>query len=938
MISKQSASPLQLALFSFTYFALGALGLTLALAPGYSSPVFPAAGLGLVLALRYGAAGGAAVFLGSFALNLLIAPNGSLPFIQELAVAAQIATGAALQALLGALLVRLVLPKGWTYLDNEKAIFQFLGLGGVLACLVSASTGTLALSLFGVLAPEQISFTWWTWYVGDTLGVFVVAPFCLLLLKDNRQTDWQRLRFVGLPVVIVLLFSGAAYVATAKWQESKLRQTITSEGEHVQRQLNARVIAHEEMLASLARLIEVNPGITPEQFDYFTLLTLADQTDVFALSFNPLLRDASRVEFESAMQKQLSDPNFQVRERDAQKNLQAAQPRTFYVPVAMISPMAGNRPALGFDIYSEPVRKRAIENSVVTRKRAVTEPIRLVQEQQERMGVLLLQPIFEQNSRQTHPPVIGFAVGVIKVDEMVEIALGSRLANRFQLRIVDAQAQDDPSRDFVGAFNMPVQGALATGYEWQSVLRLADRDWNVQLIPTRAFLEAQRPLSVWLVGVVGLLFIAVLQVMLMVFSGRAELVRRKVKEQTYFIEEQKLQLKVAIDAAQAASAAKSRFLATMSHELRTPLNGMLGVGRIIQLEATDEKVREQAEVLLNSGEMLLSLLNDTLDLAKVEAGKLALHTAAFSPHDTLAQLQKLYQAQTMHKNLVLKTECTLPAGVRLVGDPGRIKQAVSNLVSNALKFTDQGEVLVRLSAKVNYQLGSQQRVKVLLEVIDTGCGIPADKLQHLFVPFSQLDDSYKRRHGGTGLGLSIVKSLAELMGGTVGVESTPGKGSTFWFTADLEVLPAPAELQVPQPEKAAGMGDSLPLFDGRVLVVEDDVTNQMVIKALLSKLGVQCVLARDGQAAMDILATNPDLDLVLMDLHMPKMDGFETTAAIRAGQQMGRIKQLPVVALSASVFPEEKQRCIDFGMAGFLAKPIHLEQLAELLARFLERK
>jgi signal transduction histidine kinase/integral membrane sensor domain MASE1 len=914
------------------YFILGALGLSLAISPGYSSPIFPAAGLALALSIRFGRHGVMAVFIGSFALNYSQSLLNARGFADAAVISALIASGSALQCTIGAALVRRFLKPGWEYLDNEKSIFHLLLVGGVVACLCSATVGVGSMYLLSIIDFDEVFFSWWTWYAGDALGVFLATPLFLLLFQTEDQRDWLRFRSVVFPLGFAVLLAGAVFYAASRWESTALNNRVAEEGENIQRLLESRVTAHQEMLSSLNRLIEVNPEINREQFDQFTKLTLAEQNDVSALSFNPLVFQQNRTEFESLMAAVLDDPAFVIRERNTLGDLVPASDAPLHVPVIYISPQPENQQAVGYDIYSDPSRKQAIDRSLENLNGTVTAPVQLIQDNQNRTGVLLMQPIFNREG-QNNPDqrVQGFAVAVIKVDDMIRIALREKLNDSMALRLKDADAAKDQSL-FYQTSNW-ARSKLTNQYAWRNTIAVADRTWQLEMIPTVSYLKEHRPVFAWVVGALSMFFAALLQVMLMAVSGRTELVKRKVREQTRFIQEQKQKLEITSAQANAANLAKSRFLATMSHELRTPMNGILGVAKLIQLESDNTKQKEQAEIILTSGEMLLTLLNDILDIAKIEAGKIELHAHPFAPQDILTDVKRLYEAQAHHKKIALQVDWHGPVNVVYLGDAGRIRQILINLVSNALKFTQSGHVKVIADALPG---AIPRQVELRFEVQDSGIGITQDKLAQLFQPFSQLDDSNKRKHAGSGLGLSIVKSMTELMGGNVGVESVPGQGSRFWFTVRVGHTkslgkPDNTTTQIP----LSKVQKNLQQFTGDVLVVEDDLVNQTVIRAFLGKLGLKSENAANGALAVQRITSGHRPKLILMDLQMPELDGYDATREIRAFELQQGLNPIPIIALTAAAFPEERARCFEAGMNGFLSKPVSLNELMEEIGKHL---
>ncbi len=363
------------------------------------------------------------------------------------------------------------------------------------------------------------------------------------------------------------------------------------------------------------------------------------------------------------------------------------------------------------------------------------------------------------------------------------------------------------------------------------------------------------------------------------------------------------------------------------------MNGILGMAKLIQLESNNTKQKEQAEIILSSGEMLLTLLNDILDIAKIEAGKIELNTQEFTPKDLLAEVKRLYEAQAHHKKIELETYCEEASNACYMGDAGRIRQILINLVSNALKFTEHGYVKIIANAS---QFTTAGQIELRFEVVDTGIGIAQNNLARLFQPFSQLDDSYNRKHAGSGLGLSIVKKMAELMGGTVGVESVPEQGSRFWFTVRVTPSENPEKADNAQNKVSlSNPKENLQQLTGNVLVVEDDPINQKVTRAFLNKLGLTSEIASNGALAVQMVRSGYRPDLILMDIQMPELDGHGATRQIRAFEFENALSPIPIVALTAAAFAEERTRCFQSGMNGFLSKPVSLIELMEEIGKYL---
>ena len=394
-----------------------------------------------------------------------------------------------------------------------------------------------------------------------------------------------------------------------------------------------------------------------------------------------------------------------------------------------------------------------------------------------------------------------------------------------------------------------------------------------------------------------------------------------------------VELQQAQQAAEAANLAKSQFLATMSHEVRTPLNGILGMAQVLTMPEVGQAERQDyARTILSSGQTLLKLLNDILDLAKIEAGKIEFEVIEMAPAEILAQTQALFGAAASARGLQIEWAWRGPKA-RYRGDPHRLTQMLSNLVSNALKFSTQGSIRLEAREIANVERGAMLE----FSVSDSGIGIAPDKLDLLFQSFSQVDSSSSRQFGGTGLGLSIVRALAHLMGGDAGVESALGQGSRFWFRVAVEPLAQASGAVSALPDAAAdtALAPIAALSAGRVLLVEDNASHGRLIELLLGSLGVVVRAASDGQQGLDAIVQGESAPVVLMDLHMPLLDGYEATRRIRQWEQQQGQRRRVIIALTADAYADDRQRCLDAGMDDVLTKPFSFERLKAVFAQWL---
>jgi signal transduction histidine kinase/ActR/RegA family two-component response regulator len=454
--------------------------------------------------------------------------------------------------------------------------------------------------------------------------------------------------------------------------------------------------------------------------------------------------------------------------------------------------------------------------------------------------------------------------------------------------------------------------------------------------------------AIIVISSLGLSFAAV--AMLSVFAGfvvyrlsrTASRARRRDRIIQARLSDAKQQAEIQAQRAEAASKAKSDFLAMMSHEIRTPMNGVLGFANLLLETELNPEQREFAQTVQSSGDALLAIINDVLDYSKIEAGRMTVEEIDFDLPSVCDEVRSILQAAVAKRGLVMSLayDATLPRIIK--GDPARLRQVLLNLASNAVKFTERGAVLIEVSRL--------DEAQVKISVADSGIGITAEQLDRLFRRFAQADSSTTRRYGGTGLGLAISKTLVELMGGTIGAESAPGTGSTFWIT-----LPLIAALQTRTDAEAAGLPAAVPtlvaavaepaaappalgvtrLGAGRVLLAEDNFVNERVAVYMLTKLGYQVVVARHGREAIDMLGKS-GYDLVLMDCQMPEMDGFEATRIIRDRSSGVLDHEIPVIAMTANAFPEDRARALACGMNDFLAKPVERPVLASMLEKWLQ--
>lgn len=864
------------------YLILGAAGLSMAVAPGYASPVFPAAGLAVAAMLWSRGTAWPGILLGSFCLNLGLAwVNANLNMASAL-VALGISIGSTAQAAFAWWLVRRFLADAWQTCESELHVFKMLAIAGPLACVVSATVGVSVLVMGSVIPASASLDAWWSWWSGDTLGVLVMLPLglALFLAKDPA---WRTRRLkVALPMVMALALVAASYLAVSRWEQQRIQDAVRDIGQNFSQTLQARFTAHQESLSALRRLITVTPRLSYDDFAYFTDITLRDNPDIFALSVNPYVLGPQRAAFEADFAKRLGEPGFMIRERIEGKLVRAGDHPVF-VPVGFIAPLKGNRPALGFDIFSESRRRDAIERAIAQGAPAVTPPIQLVQEQRKRVGVLVMHPVFQGAlNAQNNSPVTALAVGVIKADEMIEIVAKQLQQRQVEVRVYDRDAPKDTPELFS---SVRQSDAARSGIQFRSEIAIADRFWALEVVPTPDFLSQQTRWVGYAVGVAGLTLATLMQILLLGITGRTAAVERQVREQTaelnaagkvlgernaqldtiftlspdglvtfdeqdrvefanpaalkilgWTLDEiqkmdrdafeaqlreqcldsaawvgldapqvrqnepdqaqefkQRIRLKggdrrvieLKVRAAEGASLSrilylrdvtyeaevdrlKSEFLAHAAHELRTPLTSIHGFGELLlHTELDAQTQRELLETIYRHSSNLIKIINELLDLARIEEG--SAQKMHLEPQDLVALTRQAcsdikWDSQRWPVQLGNQFE-----SLAIHADPGRIRQALLNILGNAQKYSPQGGAI-----EVDFVV---KETHCGVQIRDHGLGLTPGQLERIGQRFWRADTS--GNIPGTGLGVGIVKEILTLHGGRLQIDSEHGQGSVF---------------------------------------------------------------------------------------------------------------------------------------------------------------
>jgi sensor domain CHASE-containing protein/CheY-like chemotaxis protein len=608
--------------------------------------------------------------------------------------------------------------------------------------------------------------------------------------------------------------------------------------------------------------------------------------------------------------------------------------------IRLMVPLAGNERAIGLDYRQTPGQAEAAERARLTRQVVLAGPLPLAQGGR---GLIARLPVYLRDT-DGGERFWGLVSAVIDSDKLFRSAglLDEALDVEVAIRGVDASGA--AGAVFLGRPQIFQQSPVL------AEVMLPQGSWQMAALPRGGW--RAHAASLWgLRAAYALLAAGVLAAFIGLVRSReraeaalarsvrdvaarkdaeAELARHRdhLEEQ---VSQRTAQLAAAKEAAEAASVAKTLFLANMSHEIRTPLNAITGMAYLIRHAGVSVEQARRLDTLEAASRHLLQVINAILDLSKIESGRFELARQPVDPQALVDEVGQMLRDTVQARGLRWVSQVQVMPQP-LLGDATRLQQALLNYAANAVRFTSAGEVVVRVRTEAE----TAERLCLHVEVQDTGVGIDEATLARLFNAFEQADNSYTRQHGGTGLGLIITRRLAERMGGTAGAESEPGRGSRFWFTAWLDKGPDPAAAAAaqaaPSPAHAAE-----PPAPRRVLLVEDDQVNRTIAAFLLQDLGHHVDLAEDGLQAVAMAAATR-YDLILMDVQMPRMDGLEATRRIRAAGGGDGEPHVPIIAITANAFDQDRQACLDAGMDDFVAKPIEPEALRERLRHWLQAR
>ncbi|TGK82657.1 response regulator [Leptospira noumeaensis] len=889
------------------YLVVGKLSLNLSSIDGYSTPVWPPAGLALGFVLLFGKRVWPALFLGAYFTNTTYFPTSEtwIEFLISNPQNITISLGNSSSAVLGAYFLK-------KYSDPNLNIFQvhellvFFILAGPVTAFIASTIGSFSLYYFKIIYFEFLFQTWLTWWMGDSIGIIIFTPLLILIWKWYLgEEKLIRLIIFASATMSTFVFTLSIFFITRNWEKEFIKYRIKSDGHIISSDIENRLYENIRLVKSLGAFISLTENLNRQYFEQFSNGIIGDSSSFTALSWNRLVSNSSRAVVEAQLKKDYSESNG-VTIRKENRMLRSPISDK-YVLIRYIHPYLENKQAVGYNLLSDQVRKDALFSAMSRKDIEITGKINLIQNLDNNLGFLLFYPVTRWNGE------FGFATAVIRLESIINKSLVSNDPNHLCIKV--EEFKDPFHTDIFSKDCLNNEERIFADYFYEYPITIGSHVLNIRAIATKEYFQKNLTNASRFILIISSLLTGLLGILLLIIMGKEKSIQDIVEKRTFELEK--------------ANLVKSEFLANMSHEIRTPMNGVLGM--LTLLEQTNVDL-EQKDYLDNAKKAVLSLLtiiNDILDVSKLENKRLEMDLKPTNIHKLCKDLIQLFIPDARKKNLEFYVNVSgLDSNLYALVDENRLRQILINLIGNALKFTFTGS----LSLDVNL---SEDRNYIVFTVKDTGIGISPENISRLFNRFVQLEDSRTKKFEGSGLGLYISKQLVNLMGGEIEVQSVLNVGSTFQFTIPFEETDQ-REIQIENLHlKLVGENDHF-----HVLIAEDNSLNQKFIVKLFEKENIKTSVATNGIEVIQLLDESlvhidNRFDMILMDIQMPLMDGMEATKLIR--KRNDSYRDIPIIAITANSMDSQLKEYLENGMNGYVKKPIILTELMTAIYKNLKK-
>lgn len=831
------------------YFLFGLLGLETAVPPSQAGTIWPPAGIALASVLLYGKRIIPGVFIGNFCISAW-----AFGFDQQsIQIYIATGTGASLFVLTGSYLI-----KKYAGFPNEliddKEIILFLLLGGPVSCLISSTIGISAMSLSGIISADEIPVNWFSWWVGDTIGVLIFTPVMLTIFTPNSSL-WKRRRIaLGLPLIasfaIILFF----FLYILDLEKQRNQQTFKDDTILISQALDNRINNHVRFIQSTQNFFLSSENVEAHEFKRFTQTTLNEFDETLA---------------------------FRFLEYSPQNNTTDEAPFI-----------------LTYHLY-----KKDINNSALTLKPELKELFINKEYSSTQFSIHSYHDkdicnfygyVYEKNTKKK-----GVVINTISLSKLIKNIFNQSSALEY-LSMSIRNAHD----------NALIFGEENKNHQYTKLehfTSIANHEWIITFYLDTNHLFSKAHWSIWWVLISGFIFTSLIGLGLLLLTGRYLRTEQIVTKRT-------AQLLAAKNNAESANLSKNQFLSNISHELRTPLNGIMGFSQLLlkktYLDAEDKK---HINIINHCGNHLLTMINEILEISKIESNKIEIQIQPFNFNDVIADILSIFQLKADQKNLSFKV--SKPLFSRLVeGDKKRLNQIFCNILGNAIKFTKSGEIKFTIY---------HEHQQLTFTISDTGCGIPKSEQHKIFTPFTQIDNNNFSEEG-IGLGLAICHELIKLMNGTITVDSTVNKGTTFKVSIPLPFAKEDTQL-LPQTQQTLDPH----INSTHILVADDNEINIMLLCLMLKNLNCTYDTAVNGAEALNLLCTK-SYQLALIDLNMPVLNGFQLIQSLRE-----KNISIPAIAISAYADKNKIEEALSIGFNNYLTKPIDQAELSTLIKSYV---